>query len=118
MHFLYAVRGAKAARSELVAQISTARDSSPYKLALANVEFRQGEFPESEKILETLAGETNAPKKALAAKLKLAKMDIDRKKLDAAEEWCLISFVRIARMPTRWCFARQSACSATSWMRR
>ena len=86
VRFLYTVKGAKAAHAELVARISTAQDPFPYDMALADVEFRQGEFSASEKILETLAGEADAPEKALAAKLKLAEMDIDRKKLDAAEE--------------------------------
>src|SRR6185437_15529231 len=64
VRFLYTVKGAKAAHAELVARISTAQDPFPYDMALADVEFRQGEFSASEKILETLAGEANAPEKA------------------------------------------------------
>ena len=44
VRFLYAVKGAEAARAELVARISKARDTFPYEMALADIEFRQGEF--------------------------------------------------------------------------
>ena len=60
-------------------------DVFPYQMALAEFDFAQGNNADSFKLLETLASDTSSPEHALAAKIRLAELNLDRKNIDAAE---------------------------------
>lgn len=85
IRFLYSVRGAAVGRKELVARISSGGDVFPYQMALSEFDYAAGDFADSRKLLETLAGDQSSPTHALAAKIKLAEMYLASKNLDAAE---------------------------------
>lgn len=84
VRFLYAVKGPAAARQELVSHINAGGDVFPYQLALADLEFAQGNFADSSKLLESLAIDS-VPGHAVAAKLKLAEMNVNKKRFDVAD---------------------------------
>jgi len=81
----YAIKGAAAARRELVARIGAGGDIFPYQMALAEFDYAQGDFTDSDKLLETLVSDNSSPEHALAAKIKLAEAYVSRKNLDAAD---------------------------------
>ena len=85
VRFLFATKGAAAARAELLSRIAAGGDIFPYQMALADFDFAQGDDADSFKLLETLAADTSAPDHAMAAKIKLAEMNLARKKVDAAD---------------------------------
>ena len=61
VHLIYATSGPAAARAELVGRISAGGAVFPYQMALAELEFAQGDFADSFKSLETLADSASAP---------------------------------------------------------
>ena len=84
VRFLYAVKGAQAARQELASRIYAGGDVFQYQLILADLDFAQGNLVDSSKLLESIAA-NSGPGRALIAKLKLAAMNIEKKRLDVAE---------------------------------
>ncbi len=84
VRFLYSAKGADAARKELVTRIGSGGDAFPYQLALADLDFARGDFADSSKLLMSVAADS-IPGRALIAKLKLAAMNIEKKRLDVAE---------------------------------
>ena len=84
MRFLLATKGPAAARAELVARIDAGGDVFPYQMALADFDYGQGNDADSFKLLESLASNTASPEQAVAAKIKLAEINLGRKKTDAA----------------------------------
>src|SRR5579872_1902983 len=84
VRLLYAAKGPDAAKQELVARVRAGGEVFPYQIALAELSFSQGDFAESERLLQELAGHATSTEQAVAAQVKLAEMDIKRKKLDAA----------------------------------
>jgi tetratricopeptide (TPR) repeat protein len=84
VRLLYAAKGPAAAKQELVARISAGGEVFPYQIALAEFSFSQGDFAESERLLQNLASHASSSEQAFAAQVKLAEMDIKRKKIDAA----------------------------------
>lgn len=84
VRFLYAVKGPEAARHELVSRINAGGDAFPYQLALADLDFAQGDFADSSKLLQSIAA-NSVPAHAVAAKLKLAEMNVEKKRFDVAE---------------------------------
>ena len=85
VRFLNATKGPAAAQQELEARITAGGDIFRYQIALGELLFSQGESADSFKLLETLAGSGSARENALAAKVKLAEMQLSLKKLDPAE---------------------------------
>jgi cellulose synthase operon protein C len=85
VRLVYATKGAAAARAELAGLISTRKVSFPYEMALADLDIAQGKFADASKLLETLANDEGAPEHSLAAKIKLAELNLNRKNFDAAD---------------------------------
>ncbi len=85
VRFLYASKGVTVARAELVARINAGGKVFPYQMALADLDYNQGKVGESIKLLETLAKDTSFADQALAAKIKLAELDLRQKNIDAAD---------------------------------
>ena len=86
VQFLLASKGPAAARAELVDRIRNGGEVFPYQTALAELDFSQGDFENSRKMLEALKGDDKSPAHALAATNKLAEIYFARNDLDAAGE--------------------------------
>jgi len=84
VRFLSAFRGSTAARQELVARINDRKDNFPYQLALAQFDFAQGKFRDSEQLLKKLIADSSS-EDVLKAQVALAQMYLNRKDLDAAD---------------------------------
>ena len=85
VRFLLATKNADAARAELNARISAGGEIFPYQMFLADLDFNQGHFDDSFKLLQSLADNNSSAEHALAAKLKLAEFNLARKNVDAAQ---------------------------------
>ena len=85
VRFLYVTKGPAAARAELVTRINAGGDVFTYQMALADFDYARGNFADSFKLLELLTTDNSSPEHALAAKIKLAQMKLDRKDVDGAE---------------------------------
>ena len=85
VRFLLATKNADAARAELNARISAGGEIFPYQMFLAELDFNQGHFDDSFKLLQSLADNNSSAEHALAAKLKLAEFNLARKNVDAAQ---------------------------------
>ena len=85
VRFLFAVKGADAARQELVALIKAGGDVFPYQMALAELDYTQGNVSDSLALLEQLSTSEDSEEHARAAKIRLAEQQIDQKNFDAAE---------------------------------
>ena len=87
IRFLYTVKGASAARDELVARINAGGEIFPYQLALAEFDFDQGRADDSTKLLLSLANSTSLTQTQVAtAKVVLAEFYLRQKNEDAAEK--------------------------------
>jgi tetratricopeptide (TPR) repeat protein len=82
--FIYAVKGPSAARQELMTRINAGGDIFPYQLALAELDYDQGQVDDSLKLLATL-GDSASSTQAVAAKIMLAQLNLRQKNTDAAE---------------------------------
>jgi tetratricopeptide (TPR) repeat protein len=82
---LFAIKGADAARHELVSRIDSGGDVFPFQITLAEFDFRQGNVDESSRLLEKLISDKSSPDHVLVAQIKLAQMHLVRKKPDSAE---------------------------------
>ena len=85
VRFLYQTKGPAAAKQELIARIDAGGDVFPYQIALADFAFAQGNFADSEQLLQNLVRRASSTDQALAAQIKLAEMYSMRNMLDAAE---------------------------------
>ena len=85
VRFLYTTKGAATARAELVSRIAAGGDVFAYQIALAEFDFSQGNFDDSFKLLQTLANNSGSAEQRLAAKIKLAELNLDRKNVVAAD---------------------------------
>jgi cellulose synthase operon protein C len=87
IRFLYTVKGPAAAHDELIARINAGGEIFPYQLALAELEFDQGQIDDSFKALESLINSTSLTQAQIAtAKVMLAEFNLRRKDTDAAEK--------------------------------
>ena len=84
VNFLANQNGLAAARAELVTRINAGGQVFPFQLALAKLDFAQGNVAESTKLLEDLI-KTPSPADAITAKTTLAQMYLARKNVAAAE---------------------------------
>jgi tetratricopeptide (TPR) repeat protein len=87
VRLLNTYKGAALARQELVDRINTGKpgaDVFPYQIALAQFDFSQGNFKDSEQLLKSLIA-NSSPENIIAAQVALARMNVSRKQLDAAD---------------------------------
>jgi len=85
VRFLYRVKGPAAAREELVAHINAGGEIFPYQLAMAELDYDQGNIEDSFKLLGSL-GRSAYSANALKAKIMLAQLNLRQKNTDAAEK--------------------------------
>lgn len=85
VRFLISTKGPAAGQQALEARINAGGQVFKYQIALAEFQFSQGKFADSFKLLENLATAGSPPEQALAAKVKLAEMQLSQKKLDAVD---------------------------------
>jgi tetratricopeptide (TPR) repeat protein len=85
VRFLYATKSLAAARTELTTRISAGGDVFAYQMALAELDFAQGNSTDSFKLLETLASSSSSSDQAETAKMKLAEFNFEKKNVDAAD---------------------------------
>jgi len=83
VQLLGVVRGPAAARQELVDRIKAGKDIFPYQIALAELDFSQGNFADSFQLLQGIINDQSSPDHVLAAQVKLAAMQLSRKQTDA-----------------------------------
>ena len=83
--FLNMVKGPAAARQELLARIHAGGRVFQFQLALAELHFAEGKFDDAVQLLEQLANKAPSRSQALTAEVKLAEMQLSRKKVAAAE---------------------------------
>jgi len=82
---LGAINGLTTARAELVARINAGGGVFPYQVALAKLDFGQGNIADSTKLLEQLIGSSSSRDDILTAQATLAEMYISRNNVAAAE---------------------------------
>jgi len=85
VRFLRQFKGPAAARQELMARIDAGEQKFKYQLALAEFDFAQGNVTDSIQLLESLASSARSPEDMLAAQVKLAQIQFQQKKFDAAQ---------------------------------
>jgi tetratricopeptide (TPR) repeat protein len=85
VRLLNTTKGPPAARQELLTLINGSGDIFSYQMALAQLEFAQGKFPEAEALLKKLISDASSAEHVLNAKINLAEMYLRQKKTDAAE---------------------------------
>src|SRR5262245_46321222 len=82
---LGSVKGIPAARAELMARINAGGQVFPYQLALARLDFAQGDVPGSEKLLQELIKTAAKPDDQMLARVTLAQMYMAKNNVAAAE---------------------------------
>ena len=85
VRFLRATKGSAAARQELDTRIKAGGKVLPFQLALADLDFLDGNFKDSSQLLEKLISSAPSPADANVARVKLAAMQLSRKDVPAAE---------------------------------
>jgi pentatricopeptide repeat protein len=85
VRFLISVRGSKAARDELNARIKAGGDVFDYQIALAELNFAEGNLADATQQLQSLASTAATPERKLAAQTKLAEMYVNKSNIAAAE---------------------------------
>jgi cellulose synthase operon protein C len=85
VRYLQQFKGPDAARAELMARIKAGGQVFQYQIALAELDFAQGNAADSIQLLESLASKAGSSEDALAAQIKLAQIQFNQKKFDAAE---------------------------------
>jgi tetratricopeptide (TPR) repeat protein len=83
--FLLAAKGAKPARDELTTRIKTGGDVFDYQVALADLDFAEGNLEAATQSLRVLAGTASTPERKLLAQGRLADMYVNRGNFAAAE---------------------------------
>ncbi|KJC53631.1 hypothetical protein UP10_41770 [Bradyrhizobium sp. LTSPM299] len=85
--FLYRIKkDPAAARQELNTRISTAEDSFPFQIALADMDVAEGKLTDGEQLLEKLIRTANLPEHVRTAKTALAQIYLGKKDFDSAEK--------------------------------
>jgi Tfp pilus assembly protein PilF len=84
VRLLNTFKGPAVARQELVTRISSGNDVFPFQVALAEFDFSQDRFDDSEQLLKSLIANSSA-ENALTARITLGNMYLARKQLDAAD---------------------------------
>lgn len=85
VNLLGALEGPGAARAELVARIDAGGRVFPYQIALAQLDFAQGNVADSAKLLEQLIGSASPPEDIMTARTTLAGMYMSKNNTAAAE---------------------------------
>jgi tetratricopeptide (TPR) repeat protein len=85
VRFLLATKGAKATRDELTNRIKGGGDVFDYQVALADLDFAEGNFDASAQSLKTLIETASSPERKLMAQSKLAEMYVNRGNFAAAD---------------------------------
>ena len=85
VRFLFATKGSAAARGELDARIKAGGNVFPYQMALVDLDVSDGKLDDGVKSLEKLISTAASPADAIAAKAKLAALQLGRKNIPAAE---------------------------------
>ena len=81
---LLATKGSAAARQELDARIKAGGNIFPFQLALVDLDVFDGKFTEASHSLEKLISSAASPADAIAARTKLAAMQLSRKNITAS----------------------------------
>lgn len=85
VRFLYRFRNPKQARQELLTRIGGSGDVFQYQMVLADLDFVEGNVAQSLSALKTLASNSGSPDHVLAAKIRLAELDLSVKNFDDAD---------------------------------
>ena len=84
VRLLGVTKGPAAAKQELVSRISAGGDTFAYQIALAQLNYAQGDFSDSEAALKKIISGDNSADHVLTARISLAQMYLARKQIDAA----------------------------------
>ena len=84
VQLLRTIKGPAAAQQELIRLVNSSRDAFPYQIALAQLNFAQANFAESESLLKKLISDASSPEHVQTAQINLAEMYLARKQIDAA----------------------------------
>jgi cellulose synthase operon protein C len=85
VRFLVSSKGAKAGRDELEARIKAGGDIFDYQMALAELDFAEGNLTAAIESLRSVGGTATAPERKLLAQTKLAEMYVNKNNIAAAE---------------------------------
>jgi tetratricopeptide (TPR) repeat protein len=86
IRFLYTIKKAPAAaRQELNARISAGGEVFPYQIALADLDFAEGNVTEGKQLLENLISAGGSPEHVRTARIALAQMYLSKRNFDPAE---------------------------------
>ena len=85
VNLLLSVKGVAAGRAELVARINAGGHVFPFEIALAKLDFAQGNIADSTKLLEQLIASSNSNDDVLAARSTLAEIYLSKNNIAAAE---------------------------------
>jgi tetratricopeptide (TPR) repeat protein len=84
IRLLNTTKGPAAAQQELESLISAGGDIFPYQIALAQLEFTQGKFPDAAALLNKIIDGGSPSDHVITAQLNLAEMELRQKQTDAA----------------------------------
>jgi tetratricopeptide (TPR) repeat protein len=86
VRFLYTIKKAPvAARQELNARISAGGETFPYQVALANMDFAEGNLTDGKQLLENLISAGDSSEHVRTARIALAQMYLSKRNFDPAE---------------------------------
>jgi cellulose synthase operon protein C len=86
IRFLYTIKKAPAAaRQELDARISAGGEVFPYQMALADMDFAEGNVTDGRQLLENLIRAGRSPEHVRTARIALAQMYLSKRNFDPAE---------------------------------
>lgn len=85
VRFLVATKGANAGKDELASKIKAGGDVFAYQMAFVDLDYSQGNVTDSVNSLNELIKAASSPEHTLAAKSKLAEIDVSQKDFSAAE---------------------------------
>jgi tetratricopeptide (TPR) repeat protein len=86
IRFLYTIKKAPAAaRQELNARISAGGEVFPYQIALADMDFAEGNLTDGKQLLENLISTGSSSEHVRTARLALARMYLSKRNFDPAE---------------------------------
>jgi cellulose synthase operon protein C len=85
VRFLLATKGAKSARDELNERIKIGGDVFDYQVALADLDFAEGNLDSAAPLLKGLAATASSPERKLLVQSKLAEMYVNKGNFAAAE---------------------------------
>ncbi len=86
VRFLYTIKKAPAAaRQELDARISAGGEVFPYQMALADLDFAEGNLTDGRQLLESLISAGSSPEHVRTARIALAQMYLSKRNFDLAE---------------------------------